>query len=120
MQGQGGGVNPFMGMGANPLMGMGANPFMGMGANPFMGMGANPYAGNATAANSLGNLDFSNLLSGPTVPVSAPAVEPPEVRYASELRQLEAMGFTNQERNLKVLADVKGCVNAAIERLLGQ
>lgn len=77
-------------------------------------------------------LDFSSLLGGsgiatatpsPSVtaapPPAVPAVPPnPAERYASQLRQLEQMGFSDQGRNLRALQESGGNVNAAVERLL--
>lgn len=40
-------------------------------------------------------------------------------RYATQLSQLEAMGFTDNEANLRALSATGGNVNAAVERLLG-
>ena len=48
---------------------------------------------------------------------AAPAV-PPAERFASQLQQLGAMGFTDEVRNLQVLAQAGGNVSAAVERLL--
>lgn len=43
----------------------------------------------------------------------------PEVRFQSQLDQLNAMGFINREANLQALIATGGDINAAIERLLG-
>ncbi len=108
--------------GLMPPGGMMGFPGAGMGALGSMGFGS-PNAG----VNS--GLDFSSLLGGPGI---TPAVanggscpsatanpsEPPSVRFASQLRQLESMGFTDSDRNIRVLQQCNGCVNAAIERLL--
>ncbi|KAM9823625.1 ubiquilin-4 [Neosynchiropus ocellatus] len=42
----------------------------------------------------------------------------PEVRFQSQLDQLNAMGFINREANLQALIATGGDLNAAIERLL--
>lgn len=44
--------------------------------------------------------------------------QPPETRYATQLSQLEAMGFTNRELNLRILVETAGNFNAALDRLL--
>uniref|UniRef100_A0A6I8S3W7 Ubiquilin-4 n=1 Tax=Xenopus tropicalis TaxID=8364 RepID=A0A6I8S3W7_XENTR len=46
-------------------------------------------------------------------------VQNPEVRFQSQLDQLNAMGFINREANLQALIATGGDINAAIERLLG-
>ncbi|XP_023201038.1 ubiquilin-4 isoform X1 [Xiphophorus maculatus] len=43
----------------------------------------------------------------------------PEVRFQTQLDQLNAMGFINREANLQALIATGGDINAAIERLLG-
>ncbi|XP_054620002.1 ubiquilin-4 [Dunckerocampus dactyliophorus] len=47
------------------------------------------------------------------------ANQTPEVRFQSQLDQLNAMGFINREANLQALIATGGDINAAIERLLG-
>ncbi|EDV27016.1 uncharacterized protein TRIADDRAFT_63757 [Trichoplax adhaerens] len=42
----------------------------------------------------------------------------PEVRFRTQLEQLNAMGFVDQARNLQVLSATGGDINAAIEQLL--
>lgn len=44
---------------------------------------------------------------------------PEEVLYASELAQLEAMGFHDTRKNLEALTATKGNVPAAVDRLRG-
>jgi len=46
--------------------------------------------------------------------------EPPEQRYAAQLVQLEHMGFTNKEQNIRALQNSAGNVERAIELLLQQ
>ena len=38
--------------------------------------------------------------------------------YASQLRQLNDMGFYDEQENIRVLIEVGGNVNAAVDRLL--
>lgn len=47
-----------------------------------------------------------------------PPVSDPETRYAAQLDQLNAMGFTNKAVNIQALLQSGGNVEAAIERLL--
>lgn len=44
---------------------------------------------------------------------------PPEQLYATELAQLQEMGFVNTQENIRALSATGGNVNAAVERLLG-
>lgn len=39
-------------------------------------------------------------------------------QFASQLQQLETMGFTNRDQNLQALALTGGNVEAAVDRLL--
>ncbi len=100
--------------------------------NGFPGLGP---AGGAFGAPAGGpGLDFSALLSpfpaggsaggggggfgsfaAPAAPASA---EPPATRYASQLRQLYDMGFSDEQANLQALIATGGNLNAAVERLL--
>lgn len=45
-------------------------------------------------------------------------LQPPEERFAVQLQQLETMGFTNRERNIRALQQTFGNVDAAIEIIL--
>ena len=44
---------------------------------------------------------------------------PPEQLYASQLSQLQEMGFFDAQENIRALSAVGGNVHAAVERLLG-
>jgi ubiquilin len=55
----------------------------------------------------------------PTSP-STTSSEPPEQRFASQITQLEEMGFSERERNVRALLATGGDVQAAIEYLLSQ
>ncbi len=65
-------------------------------------------------------LDFSSLLNGGGMPPAAQPAAPadPATRFASQLQQLEAMGFTDRDNNLRILQLCNGNVNLAVERLL--
>jgi hypothetical protein len=83
-----------------------------------MGFNPPPFA-------NTGGLDFSSLLNthssgtqGATLPTVA-AVEDPAVRFASQLQQLQDMGFADSAANLEALKKTNGNVNNAVERLLG-
>jgi ubiquilin len=90
----------------------------------FPGTPAVPPAPNTT----IGGLDFSSLLSAggaqPTPTAGSFSAPPPatsrspEVRFESQLQQLEGMGFGDREANIRALVATNGNVNAAVERLL--
>jgi ubiquilin len=110
--------------GLAPAGGLGMPP-MGTGMFPtFPAPAAAPTSGGST---TIGGLDFSSLLSGTGAPppstasFSAPpsaTSRSPEVRFESQLQQLEGMGFTDREANIRALIASNGNVNAAVERLL--
>jgi ubiquilin len=45
--------------------------------------------------------------------------EPPEQLYATQLSQLQEMGFFDTQENIRALIATSGNVHAAVERLLG-
>ena len=53
-------------------------------------------------------------------PPSNVSREPPEQRFASQITQLEEMGFSERDRNVRALLATGGDVQAAIEYLLSQ
>ncbi|KQK23813.1 ubiquitin domain-containing protein DSK2a [Brachypodium distachyon] len=74
-------------------------------------------AGNVNL-NTLMNM-FSGLGAGGGLGVpNAPNV-PPEELYATQLAQLQEMGFFDPQENIRALVATAGNVNAAVERLLG-
>jgi len=44
---------------------------------------------------------------------------PPEELYATQLTQLQEMGFYDTQENIRALSATAGNVHAAVERLLG-
>ncbi|KAE9003387.1 hypothetical protein PF005_g13818 [Phytophthora fragariae] len=76
-----------------------ANP---AAANPFTMFGGFPGAGFGGAASST---------------PAAPAGNPEEI-YASQLTQLNDMGFSNRDQNIRALQATLGNVQAAVDRLL--
>lgn len=84
---------------------------------------AMPGMGFPGMANPYGGLDFSSLMGGsggiPAPTPVRPASEEPAVRYASQLQQLQAMGFSDDAASLRALVATGGNINAAVERLLG-
>ncbi|VAI10250.1 unnamed protein product [Triticum turgidum subsp. durum] len=76
-------------------------------------------AGTTVNLNSLMSM-FSGLGAGgglggvPNVPTV-----PPEERYATQLAQLQEMGFFDPQENIRALLATNGNVHAAVERLLG-
>ena len=115
MAGMGGGAGPagFPGMMPPPVAGQAHPP--GMQANPFAALmqghpaaAANPFAGMGGGAWGM-----------PMQPPQQPAVpqQPPEVRFQTQLSQLNDMGFYDPQQNIGALLATGGNVNAAIEYL---
>lgn len=67
---------------------------------------------------SFQNLFQSLNSAAPTASAAQASSEPPEVRFASQLQQLQDMGFFDRDENLQALLMTGGNVNAAVERLL--
>jgi ubiquilin len=59
---------------------------------------------------------FGGLGAGSLAPTSN---EPPEQLYATQLSQLQEMGFFDPQENIRALVATAGNVHAAVERLLG-
>lgn len=70
--------------------------------------GGNPFA-------ALGGLAG---MGGGQAGMGGASAQPPETRFASQLQQLQDMGFPDQPSNLQALVATGGNVNAAVERLL--
>ncbi|XP_069584053.1 ubiquilin-4 [Ranitomeya imitator] len=81
--------------------------------NPPTPASASPAGGTSSAQQQMMQQMIQLLAGG-----SAPG-QTPEVRFQSQLDQLNAMGFINREANLQALIATGGDINAAIERLLG-
>jgi ubiquilin len=111
----------------------GANPSDNAAANPFLNMQNNPIFQNPDLMNQFvqamgggggsgtGNT-FGNLLGGGGIggPAAPPDNRPPEERYATQLRQLNEMGFFDFNRNIQALQRSGGDVNGALEYLFSQ
>ncbi|CAL4928863.1 unnamed protein product [Urochloa decumbens] len=74
-------------------------------------------AGNVNL-NTLMNM-FSGLGAGGGLGVPNVSNVPPEELYATQLSQLQEMGFFDTQENLRALIATAGNVHAAVERLLG-
>lgn len=99
---------------ANPfaaLFGAGANSGASNGAAGAAGVPPNPFA-NPDLLNLLGSMN--GMGAGPSAPVDT---RPPEEVYATQLRQLNDMGFFDFDRNIKALRRSGGSVEGAIELL---
>ncbi len=109
------------------LQGLGQGGFGGLGGfgqQPTQPQTSQPQTGTAPqqpGANPAVN-PFAQMFGGmgmPQMPQQQAPQEPPEVRFAVQLRQLNDMGFTNYEANIAALQATMGNVQLAIERLLG-
>ncbi|KAH6760009.1 ubiquitin family protein [Perilla frutescens var. frutescens] len=79
--------------------------------------------GTASAAGNMGlnmlmNL-FGGLATGGGINSASRPQVPPEERYATQLSQLQEMGFFDTQENIRALMATAGNVHAAVERLLG-
>jgi ubiquilin len=99
----------------------------GAGGNPFGAMGQTPTTGSVGATpgtNSPAPNPFAALLGGGNFGAGGfgtpPPTDtrPPEEIYASQLAQLNEMGFYEFERNVSALRRSGGNVQGAIEYLL--
>jgi ubiquilin len=115
-------ANPFLNIQNNPLF---QNPDLMNQFVQAMGGGADPGARNALGGNTGGANAFANLanlvgggaMGGPAAPLDN---RPPEERYATQLRQLNEMGFFDFNRNIQALQRSGGDVNGALEWLFTQ
>lgn len=90
--------------------------------NPAVPNTAGGTVSNANLMNALNLLGSGTAAANASgvVPSSLPtaATNPGEL-YASQISQLNEMGFTNREQNIRALQSTMGNVNAAVERILG-
>ncbi|KAF3321124.1 ubiquitin domain-containing protein DSK2a-like isoform X2 [Carex littledalei] len=82
--------------GAVPGAGLGSNANLELLRNLFGGLGAGGFSAPANQSNV-----------------------PPEELYATQLTQLQEMGFIDAQENIRALIATSGNVHAAVERLLG-
>lgn len=84
------------------------------------GQGQNQTGAGTGAPN---NMDFlMNMFGGlgtGGLGVPNPSNVPPEELYATQLSQLQEMGFFDTQENIRALSATAGNVHAAVERLLG-
>lgn len=106
--------------------------------SPLFGqLGAAAGTPGATATPGTGQTDPNALLAALTggfggmgglgalgglggFPAATPPVADPETAYATQLTQLQDMGFFDREANIRALQASGGNVHAAVERLLTQ
>ncbi|KAF9603938.1 hypothetical protein IFM89_039158 [Coptis chinensis] len=78
--------------------------------------------GGTGTANNMGLDLLMNMFSGlgaGGMAVPNPSNVPPEELYATQLSQLQEMGFFDTQENIRALSATAGNVHAAVERLLG-
>ena len=126
MQMFGGGAGGMGGMGMPPaamLGGGGASPSAAAGAlggpSAAAGWGEDPRM--AQLLRALGGGGAFGGAPGTAGGMVAPlgVARPPEEVYAAQLLQLEEMGLTNREQNIRALQMSGGNVNVAVERIFG-
>lgn len=137
-------ANPFAAL-LNPALtqpqGQGQQPGSGTdtttGSNPRPGP-PNPFAGNPMLAGLMNNNpQMQAMMNNPELMQNAmqmllgggagaggfggpPDNRPPEERFATQLRQLNEMGFYNFDQNVQALSRSGGDVNGALEWLFSQ
>lgn len=67
----------------------------------------------------VGELGCSYIISGLQLLLHDLISVPPEELYATQLTQLQEMGFIDTAENIQALVATAGNVHAAVERLLG-
>ncbi|MCL7044986.1 hypothetical protein MKW94_002354 [Papaver nudicaule] len=76
--------------------------------------------GQAGGAPGMGLESLMNMFGGLGAGgLAAPSNVPPEQLYATQLSQLQEMGFFDTQENIRALSATGGNVHAAVERLLG-
>lgn len=88
-----------------------------MASPDFLRMAMMMNAGGG-GAESMSRMPAMSPMSPMFAPAAAASNEPPEIRFQSQLAQLNEMGFYDADENIRVLTATGGNVNAAIERLL--
>lgn len=118
MAGMGGGGSATAGAngGAAPGAAATGGPAAG-GGMPDLGALMAMLGGGGGAAAGGAN-PFAALMGGMGGAAAGGSTAPPEELYASQLRQMEDMGFTNREQNVRALQQSAGNVNVAIDRIL--
>jgi ubiquilin len=104
MQGMYGGNNNSGAAGGGEAGAAPANPFGG-GMNPFAAMGG------------MGGMGGLGGMGGFGAPAQQQDSRPPEEQYATQLEQLNGMGFYEFDRNVRALRMSGGSVEGAIEVL---
>ena len=98
---------------------VGLDTLMGM----LSGLGAGGGLGVPNASNGLYTLpswEFACSYCVPSADIRFPVISvPPEELYATQLGQLQEMGFFDTAENIRALMATSGNVHAAVERLLG-
>ncbi|CAM0870500.1 unnamed protein product [Alopecurus aequalis] len=94
-----------------------------LGQQAGLGTQAGTNPGNVNNLNNLMSM-FSGLGAGgglgfPSASSVLESAVPPEERFATQLAQLQEMGFFDTQENIRALSATAGNVHAAVERLLG-
>lgn len=105
-------------MGNNPMSGgspMGGNP-MSVGS-PGTGGNMNTPSGMPPLPMPMMNPMMNPFLMNPMMNPQAQNSSPPEERFATQLVQLQEMGFYDASENIRALSMTNGNVEAAVEWL---
>lgn len=90
----------------------------GANADPLAGLGGLDGLGGLGGLGALGGLGNLQQLLGASPSQATTNGPPPEERYATQLEQLQNMGFTDARANLRALLMSGGSVEAALGILL--
>lgn len=105
--------------GANPFASMMNDPNVMQMAMQMMQGGGMPGGGMAAMqGGGMAGMPGAGMTGMPGVPAQADS-RPPEERFATQLQQLEGMGFPDRPSNIQALQMANGDVNAAINFLCG-
>lgn len=105
--------------GANPSSQPPANPFFGQITPEMMQQAMQILGGGQTPEQGGGNSTYGNFANLFGEGALEPADNrPPEERYATQLGQLNSMGFYDFDRNVQALRRSGGNVNGAVDWLL--
>ncbi|TNM92821.1 hypothetical protein fugu_018223 [Takifugu bimaculatus] len=116
---------PTAGVPGIPTAGVPGIPAAGIPGIPTAGVPSMPTENPASSPSNAGTNAAQQQLMQQMLQMFAgggggsATTQTPEVRFQSQLDQLNAMGFINREANLQALIATGGDINAAIERLLG-
>jgi len=77
--------------------------------------------GGLAGLGETGGLDLNSLFGIPQTQTQTQTnQEPPEVRFQTQLQQLNSMGFSENQQNIALLLQANGDINVVVDRLLNR